>query len=396
MKDSFVEPYRLFFPIGIIFGVLGTWVWIRFGLWAQYGLGGPTTYAKLFHGDVMVGGFLFSFATGFVMTAVPRFLGSYPATRMEKSSSTITLIILLGSAAFGNRLLFHFVSFVALALLIGFYLKRNQSASHRPPSSFAFVFLGLTMGFVGAGIMIWNDFWGIPTDILHFGRLLYTQGMFLGLILGVGSRMVPAILGQGRPSNGLSQIQVSPKAYGRVHPALILLTFSFPIEVWFHPRGGQALRAAVVLWIVLRAWKIYRKPGVPGPLSFWVWVSSWSLVIGVWLQPFIPGLRIHGLHLSLIGGFGLLTLMIASMVTLSHGGHDMTQIRKSKLLTAVGLLVFLAALTRAVAPLTDEGYVLHLLWAGILWIGALGLWSWGLIPKILWIRQSKEKGSGSG
>ena len=60
-KSDRVEPYRLFFPMGILFGVLGVWLWIRFGLWAQYGLGDPTTYAKLFHGEVMVGGFLFSF-----------------------------------------------------------------------------------------------------------------------------------------------------------------------------------------------------------------------------------------------------------------------------------------------------------------------------------------------
>ena len=252
------------------------------------------------------------------------------------------------------------------------------------------------MGLIGAGIIVLNDFWKAPSNILHFGRLLYTHGMFLGLVLGVGSRMIPAILGQGRASNGLIQKRIPTRSHSRIYSGLILLTLSFPIEVWLHPRGGQTLRAAVVLSIVLTAWKIYKKPRVPGPLSFWVWVSSWSLAIGVWLEPLIPNLRIHGLHLALIGGFGLLTLMLASMVTLSHGGHDMTAIRKSKLLAIIGVLVFLAALTRTVAPLTDEAYILHLMWAAILWLIALGLWSWGLLPKILKIRQPEERGSKPG
>lgn len=396
MKIERIEPYRLFFPLGILFGILGVWIWVRFGLWAQYGLGTETTYAKLFHGEVMVGGFLFCFAMGFVMTAVPRFLGSYPATRMEKTSSVIALIILLVGALIGDRILFHLVSFVVLALLVRFYLKRSFTATHTPPSSFRFLFLGLMMGLVGAGIIILYDFWDVPKDIQYFGRLLYTQGMFLGFVLGVGSRMIPAILGQGRPSNGLIRSQVPIKSHNRIHWGLIFLTLSFPIEVWLHARGGQALRAAVVLWIVLVAWKIYKQPRVPGPLSSWIWVSAWSLVIGVWLQPLIPKLSIHGLHLAFIGGFGLITLMLASMVTLSHGGHDMTVIRKSKLLTSIGVLIFVAALTRAVAPLTDEAYILHLLWAAILWLVGLGLWSWGLLPKILKIRQTEERSSRPG
>src|SRR5947207_8270150 len=66
------DPYRIFFPLGIILGLLGV------SIWPVYYFGLTEGYSGRAHAFVQTDGFLYSFIVGFLLTAIPRFTGTEP------------------------------------------------------------------------------------------------------------------------------------------------------------------------------------------------------------------------------------------------------------------------------------------------------------------------------
>ena len=66
------EPYRVFFPVGILCGLAGV------AIWPLYSFGLTTTYSGRSHALVQIFGFLYAFIAGFLLTTVPRFTGTQP------------------------------------------------------------------------------------------------------------------------------------------------------------------------------------------------------------------------------------------------------------------------------------------------------------------------------
>src|SRR5262249_57767801 len=66
------EPYRVFFPLGMLFGLCGV------AIWPLYSFGVTATYSGRSHAFVQIFGFLYAFIAGFLLTAVPRFTGTQP------------------------------------------------------------------------------------------------------------------------------------------------------------------------------------------------------------------------------------------------------------------------------------------------------------------------------
>src|SRR5690606_6854530 len=104
-----------------------------------------------------------------------------------------------------------------------------------------------------------------------------------------------------------------------------------------------------------------------------LWISGWSIVVGLLLNAALPAYSIHVMHLVYAGGMGLMTLMIATRVTLSHGRHDLSLESRSRILAATGALVVCAALTRVSAGWLPEVYLTHLGYAAVCWIAAVVL-----------------------
>src|SRR5262245_3977047 len=74
LPDEFMEqhgkptdPYRIFFPLGILLGVMGVLIW------PLYYFGLTQGYSGRAHAFVQTDGFLFAFVAGFLLTAIPRF-----------------------------------------------------------------------------------------------------------------------------------------------------------------------------------------------------------------------------------------------------------------------------------------------------------------------------------
>jgi uncharacterized protein involved in response to NO len=106
------------------------------------------------------------------------------------------------------------------------------------------------------------------------------------------------------------------------------------------------------------------------------------MVIGYIGATFSEVYYIHLMHLFYISGLSLLTLMIATRVTLSHGGHGTQLEIKSKSLKVIIGLFVLAALTRMSAGFIPVLYLSHLFYAASVWIIGMLVWAVVFLPKI--------------
>ncbi|MGZ3687670.1 MAG: NnrS family protein [Bdellovibrionota bacterium] len=379
-----MDPYRLFFPLGALAAILGTLPWVLFG----FGFSG--FYPGLFHPDLMIGGFLFAFSAGFLMTAVPQFTGSTNCRKWELLSGGALFLALLAASFLDSRAWFHFLSFSSLLYLVFFCGQRVLTRTYEPPRFFVFVGLGLLMGISGALTLALGDLgWISSASFLGMAKLIYTQGMILSLILGVGTHLLPAIWGWTDLPVQITKVNelANPlKFFGPVIALAALLLGSFLIEVESSQQVGWGMRAALVTYLAVRHWRILRKPKARGKVAFWLWISAWALLIGLWAPVFSPDYWVHSLHIAFIGGFGLMTFMVASRVTLAHGGYGHRVDLRSRLLTTSAVLMLVAALTRAVAPLVPQAYLHHLAYAAGIWVLAIVLWSAVFVSKMIWIK----------
>ena len=71
-----VEPYRMFFPIGLLCLIMGVLLWLP-QLW------NAGNYPIVAHRFLMLNGFSAFFITGFLMTAVPKFSQTDTANYLE-------------------------------------------------------------------------------------------------------------------------------------------------------------------------------------------------------------------------------------------------------------------------------------------------------------------------
>src|SRR5438876_3270718 len=81
------EPFRIFFPIGVLLGVVGV------SLWLLFYLGAGIPYPNVAHARLMIEGFMASFIFGFLGTAGPR-LTSAPRFSLFELAAIFTLVLL--------------------------------------------------------------------------------------------------------------------------------------------------------------------------------------------------------------------------------------------------------------------------------------------------------------
>src|SRR5207237_10936342 len=82
------EPFRLFFPVATLAGIIGV------ALWPLHLLGFIATYPGQFHARIMAHGLFGGFILGFLGTAMPRMLSARPMRGLEAGA-----LLLLHSAA---------------------------------------------------------------------------------------------------------------------------------------------------------------------------------------------------------------------------------------------------------------------------------------------------------
>jgi uncharacterized protein involved in response to NO len=370
-----IDLYRIFFPAGVFLGFWGALVWVLYYF-------NFINYPGMLHPEIMMGGFLLSFVLGFLCTAVPKFTASFPPTKNEVIVSVFLIISQFMAQLKGSTFYFRLCSATIFLFLAVFVVRRFINRKANPPAPFLFVGIGILSGLLGSFILLLNSFDLVSSKLFLFGRLLLLQCYILSFVLGIGSRLIPSLLGFAPPPDKV-QKSLSVKTY-LILAGLFFTTYI--VEAFFSDYIGMLLRNFIILFIAFVPWKIYQRPKRKAVHAYGLWISCWCLLLGHIGASLFLEYKIHFMHLFYIGGLSLMTLIIATRVTLSHGGHDMSMEAKSKTLYGLIVLFVLAALTRLSAGFLPAHYQSHLMYASFVWIFALVWWGIVFLPKIIKIK----------
>lgn len=374
------EPFRLFFPMGVLFGLSGV------SLWPLYFTGLHKFYPGIMHARLMVDGFLGCFVVGFLGTAGPRLTGT-PHFSPRELRTWVALLLAAVAAQIAERS--DIGDAIFLVLLVGFAARMGWRLTHRtdlPPPGFVLVGFGFLNAMAGTLLLFIGEFGkGHPSATL-LGSLLLYQGWVLYLVLGIGGFLLPRFFAVSADSaeNALSGMSRAWKWRAMVALAVgIVLLGSFLVEAFlFAPKVAGAMRFLASGVFLATEIPLYRSAGRPVTIARTLRVALVLLLLGLLFPVLWPWQRVAGLHLVFIGGFTLIIFAVATRVILGHSGHGDLLQQKLPSLGAAALLVILAALFRVLGdffPLT-RGHLLDT--ASYLWMVAAGLWGWRILPKV--------------
>ena len=371
------EPYRLLFPIGWLWAVVGTWHWIALHL------GWTTDFGVLYHGYLQTLGFGGCMATGFLLTALPFFLASQPAKTLELVLAII-LALALGATAIAGVLHGTLFAFLLLVILLAAFILRRFDARNGAPPPLTYIVVGLFHGFIGAILAL------APIPLWpRLGDRMIEQGFLLSMMLGLGSFLGARFLGTFQPPAFLFRMKPGrpmvppPVTMQRIFLlGGILLFLSFWLEAGVSPLAGKALRAAVVSFQFFGFARIHRTPQPSLWTTHLLRASYWFTVLGLWLAALWPAQEIAALHVTYIGGFGLMILIIGVRVITNHGGLESWWVTLRYPLIAIALGTAAAMAFRIAAPLLGAKYLSLLAAAALAWLVALLTWGVLLLPRV--------------
>jgi uncharacterized protein involved in response to NO len=371
-----IEPYRLLFPMGLAFALMGGAVWPLHAL-------GVIPYPGLLHATLMIQGFEQCFVLGFLLTAMPAFTHGPRCHPLELAAAVLGMAA-FGAAALGGAAAFAQAAFLfTLALLWVAGVRRVAGSEQRPPEEFLFVALGLALGVTGGALLLAGAAGASLPLPPRLPERLLSLGMVLSLVVGVGSLLVPTFAGMRNPLvipgvAGPHERRGRRILYGAV---IVALALAFAADFAGRPRIGMALRAAAVTTMGLWVWKLTRLPRRDAP-GFALWGAGWMVMAGAWAAVLYPGHAVAALHVVFLGGFALLTMGIGTRVLVSHGRHPL-EIERRALDPWVLALLSGAIVLRIAAEALPARATHWLAGSGALWIAAWLLWAARALPPLL-------------
>jgi len=384
-RDCCREPFRILFPLGVLFGCVGVshWLWYALG-WAAS--------SRFYHASIQIGAYMVCFITGFFWTAMPRMTGTPPATSFEMAALLALLTTQTFFLAVNDTVVAQACFAALLILLLSFAIRRRGQRSFSgagPPVEFMWVPIGVLFGVVGSALAASGQAGLIPSRWIAIGRPMAQQGFVLAVVLGVGGFMGPRLLGRG--FEWLAATTVDPERARHIRRKRIsahavaasLIAMSFFLEGAGYIVGAYLLRAVVVSaelgWTV----QLHRPPAIQDAYVRLLWISLWMVAIGFWAAGLWPRYRIAMLHLVFIGGFSLMTFTVGTMVVLSHAGQAQALRRLLWALHIVAVGIAGATAMRILADLWPTVYFPALAMAAICWLLAGLSWLILMLPYVL-------------
>lgn len=360
LNHSQKEPYRLFFPLGVLFLLWGALIWLPL-IWSA------ADYPVTLHRYLMLNGFSGCFIGGFLMTAIPKFSKTNTASKIE---IFLYLLVTLSGLFFARAEMASGV-FICSALqplvIFSFLLPRISKRQENPPYSFVFIFVGLLLWTVSALASLFFD--------AELFKHIHYEGAIASIILGVGSRLIPGILGHQEIVTAQKEKYEKPVSIFKTIPVTFLaLIGAFVISYLSDNSLAHMVRAAVVFIIAIFYWNLWKAPRTKTALTWCIWLSGWLITLSFVLKAFWTDGLIHISHSFFINGIVLLSLLIATRVLQSHGPKD-NKLEQSKILYLVSFCIVLAAATRVSAFLLPDLYLTHLAYSSLMLAIGVLVWS---------------------
>ncbi|HRO66221.1 MAG TPA: NnrS family protein, partial [Pseudobdellovibrionaceae bacterium] len=163
-----------------------------------------------------------------------------------------------------------------------------------------------------------------------------------------------------------------PRRWTHHLPVLLFLNLSFPAEAFVSRELGFLIRAAVLCFVLVKHFRVFSSRSAKGFLGSGLRVAAFALVLPHLLLPFFATWELHLLHAAYIGGFALITVMVAVRVVLSHGGKSLEFELKNRSLAGIAALLLTAGFLRSAWPMWKPGDVFSIAAvASGFWLAAL-------------------------
>src|SRR5581483_10012401 len=373
----FAEPFRLFFPVGLLLGVIGVALWPLF-VWHAVDFNPANAHARL-----MIEGLMGSFIIGFLGTAGPRLLDARPLRAVEISGllalqlSSVSLHLAQQQAA-GDV-----VFLVLLLVFLGMLGTRARTAQDLPPPHFVLVLFGFLSAITGIFLIAAAKSTADGAFANQLGALMLNEGFVLFPILGVGPFFLNKLLGGARPGPADLQIAAALWAEQAAIAALtgLIICGSFVMEALGWTRSAAMVRGLTTLVYFVARGRLFKKPGGPPFMAQCFRLGALLLVAGLLLPAVLPGYRVANLHLTFIGGFTIILFTVSARVVLGHSGHQHLFQKRLRFLIASLALLILAMLARVSADFILPARNSHLVYAALIWLAA-AIWACALGPKL--------------
>ena len=359
MNNLLKNPFKLLFPLAFIIGSIGVALFIP-------NLFGIESYPINFHRKVMIDIFMNLIVSGFLFTAIAKVTGTEDIKKSELLISTTLLIC----AFFGNGIPFIFHGFMLCFYLYLLIILASRILTAKQKIPYSFYFLPMAILYATLAELLW--LLPIPGMDAYARKFLYF-GYFLGVIMGVGLRLIPGLLGH------TDVVKKQRKDYESGRPItndfkvlIILYNFQLISDVLNNSVSTVLFRFLFLLMPAVSMFKLYRAPKSRTWHAWGVWLSVWSLITGFIVLHLDPINTAHWLHLIFINGFVLLAFMVITRVTRAHNNLDIKK-EDSKTFLAIILMTLFTGLTRATSFLMTNSYSHHLAYAAIMLI-AIFIW----------------------
>jgi len=374
------EPFRLFFPLGVLFGLLGV------SLWPLHFLGVLEDYPGTIHARIMAHGFFGSFILGFLGTALPRMLGTRPLTSplvgglAALQLTTMTLHLFRQERAGDTVFLF------VLLTLGGALAARWRRRSDLPPPGFALAGMGLLCAVTGLALG-----WTVADPETAAGRLvlqsrLVYQGFLLLPVLGVGGFIFPGLLGTVNRHDLPESRSPTPAWTARaVEAGLVglILIGTFVAEVAGWVRTAHAVRFGAAAWYLLRHVPQRSSGGARTTASHCLRAGLLLTVGGLLAVALLPAWRVALLHLTFASGLTMVTIVVATRVMFGHSGQGLRLRERNVWLIVAFVLMSLGTLTRITGDFVPKILPTHYSYGALGWAAGIILWAVKVLPAVL-------------
>jgi uncharacterized protein involved in response to NO len=379
LADLAREPFRIFFPTAVVVGIFGV------SLWPLYFLHVTDFYPGLSHARLMAYGFFGGFILGFLGTALPRMLSSLPLTLAEAAVLLTLYLAMCASYALGKIV----AGDVLLLAVLGWFLVcaavRFARRKDTPPPGFVLVALGLACAAAGAVLAIVDARadearWPVLQHLLSY------QGFVLFPILGVGAFVLPRFFGLPNPQDLPESKRPHSAWLRRVWPAMavaVVILVSFFLEAGKWHRLGPALRFLAALAYVAFELPLFHVSRIKNAFGLVLKGAFAMLLAGFAVTAIFPEYRVSLLHLTLIGGFAVVTFAVGTRVIFGHSGNLGLMAQPNRWFLLVAGIMWFAMATRISGDFVPKIRASHYVYGAFAWIIAVLIWAYRVLGKVV-------------
>lgn len=371
------EPFRIFFPAATLVGVIGV------ALWPLHLLGIAGSYPGQAHAQLMMHGFFGGYIVGFLGTAMPRMLSVAALRKGEAMLLLAIFLVMAGLCASGNLRWANGCYLALLAAFVAMMAPRFAGRKDLPPPGFVLVGMSILSAAAGSALAIFS---GEEAGMfrLTLQRLLSYQGFVLLPILGIGPFILPRFFGLASrhdlPESREMTGAWNRKAWLALATGLGIL-ISFALEAGGMIRIAYALRFALTAGYILMEMPVRKGPESSNIFGLSIRGSLAAIAGGFLAVALFPAYRVGLLHITLIGGFAVITFAVATRVLFGHSGNlGALKGRNRWFAISTGLMLFGMA-TRISGDFWPKIMASHYIYGAILWIVGVTVWSAYALPK---------------